>query len=250
MRWLVIPALLPLLTAVPGPTQGADLRKIDRSIVKEPKYATAPRYALLVLGPAAERRVWLVQDGDVLYVDRNGNDDLTDAGERIAGKRDQIRRHDAERQRTVFVVGGITGANREPLGFVYEDYEDRTLDDFFHLNADFRPDAYPYGTRLQGLPGDARGDFQFSEKREDCPVFHFQGPLALSRAGTEAFVRGAADENLTVRIGTPGFGPGSLAAVETDRVPKDVHPKAEIVFPGRTAADAPIRLALTLSQRC
>src|SRR5262249_33364712 len=52
----------------------ADLTKVDRSIAKEPTYqTTTPRYCLLVFGPEAKSRVWLVQDGDVLYVDRNGN---------------------------------------------------------------------------------------------------------------------------------------------------------------------------------
>ena len=31
--------------------------------------------------PEAQTRVWIVQDGDTLYVDRNGNGDLTEPGE-------------------------------------------------------------------------------------------------------------------------------------------------------------------------
>jgi hypothetical protein len=66
-------------------SNAADLAKINRSIVKEPKYKTEPYYALVVIGPRAEKRVWLVVDGDTLYVDRNGNGDLTEANERVAG---------------------------------------------------------------------------------------------------------------------------------------------------------------------
>src|SRR5262249_35481831 len=44
----------------------------------------SPRYALLVFGPEARDRVWLVHDGDTLYVDRNGNGDLTEFGEKVA----------------------------------------------------------------------------------------------------------------------------------------------------------------------
>jgi hypothetical protein len=62
----------------------ADLSKIDRAIRKEPTYQSkSPKYCLLVFGPEAAARVWLVHDGDVLYVDRNGNGDLTENGERI-----------------------------------------------------------------------------------------------------------------------------------------------------------------------
>jgi len=43
--------------------QQTDLTKIDRTIVKEPKYNHEPYYALIVIGPKAEKRVWLVGDG-------------------------------------------------------------------------------------------------------------------------------------------------------------------------------------------
>ena len=45
---------------------GADLSQIQRAIAREPAYLTKPRYGLLVFGPEAKTRVWLVQDGDVL----------------------------------------------------------------------------------------------------------------------------------------------------------------------------------------
>src|SRR5438552_7665237 len=64
-----------------------DLRTIDRSILKEPAYRTAqPKYCLAVFGPKAETRVWMVLDGDTLFIDRNGNLDLTEAGERVRGE--------------------------------------------------------------------------------------------------------------------------------------------------------------------
>ena len=74
-----------------------DLTTIDREITKEPKYQNQPRYALLAFGPKADRLAWLVMDGeDILYVDRNGNGDLTEEGERVAvdaeaTKKDQPR---------------------------------------------------------------------------------------------------------------------------------------------------------------
>src|SRR6516225_8420792 len=61
----------------------ADLSRIDRSLKKEPAYKFKPKYCLLVLGPKAETRIWLVLDGEVLYVDRNGNGDLTEPGKRV-----------------------------------------------------------------------------------------------------------------------------------------------------------------------
>ncbi len=69
---------------VPAAAPMIELTKIDRTIHKEPAYRTKPRYALLVLGAKAETRMWLVIDGKTLYVDRNGNGDLTEKGEHIS----------------------------------------------------------------------------------------------------------------------------------------------------------------------
>src|SRR5438105_3758750 len=79
--------LLPVFAALAGSGAvacAADLSKIDRTIAKEPTYQSPkPAYCLLVFGPAAKTRIWVVRDGNVLYVDKNGNGDLTDQGERF-----------------------------------------------------------------------------------------------------------------------------------------------------------------------
>src|SRR5262249_47121195 len=82
--------------------QAADLARIERKIAKEPAYQTkSPKYCLLVFGLDAKTRVWLVQDGDTLYVDRNGNGDLTEEGKRFKVKQS------ADSYRS-FEVGDIT----------------------------------------------------------------------------------------------------------------------------------------------
>ena len=60
------------------PPFAVDLTKIDRGIGRQPAYKSAPKYCLIVLGPDAKTRIWLVIDDNRLYVDRNGNGDLTD----------------------------------------------------------------------------------------------------------------------------------------------------------------------------
>jgi hypothetical protein len=45
-------------------------------------YKAKPKYCLMVLGREARRRVWLVLDGDTLYVDRSGNSLLSPTNER------------------------------------------------------------------------------------------------------------------------------------------------------------------------
>jgi RNA polymerase sigma factor (sigma-70 family) len=86
---------------------------IDRSIGKEPKYAGKPAYCLLAFDAAAKHRVWLVHDGDTLYVDRNGNGDLTDDGETIAAQKEEGRDGDLGFAVGDVSVGGQTHTNLE-----------------------------------------------------------------------------------------------------------------------------------------
>src|SRR5437588_1748457 len=83
-RYLPWAALAVVILLPPAGARATDLKKLNRGIVKEPAYVTKqPKYCLLVFGPQATTRVWLVADGDFLYVDRNGNGDLTEPGERV-----------------------------------------------------------------------------------------------------------------------------------------------------------------------
>ena len=66
-RWSAALAVLLLGTALAG---AADLTKIDRTIAKEPAYKSKPKYCLLVFGPEAKTRAWLVVDGDLVFIDR------------------------------------------------------------------------------------------------------------------------------------------------------------------------------------
>lgn len=60
----------------------ADYAKIDRSLAKEPAYQSeTPRYALLLFGREAPLRVWIVLDGETVYLDRDADGDLTDPDE-------------------------------------------------------------------------------------------------------------------------------------------------------------------------
>ena len=72
-----------------SPAVAADLAKVDRSIVREPAYQSTPKYCLLVFGPQAKHKAWLVLDGKTLYVDRKGTADLTRPECRVRSKADR-----------------------------------------------------------------------------------------------------------------------------------------------------------------
>src|SRR5207245_6414795 len=104
----------PLLLAISWLSAGsafADSPKIDRTIGKEPAYQTKkPKYGLLVFGPEGKDRVWLVHDGNTRYVDRNGNGDLTDPGEKVAAEK--VPSRDPEEHGYGFDVGDVTVGGR------------------------------------------------------------------------------------------------------------------------------------------
>jgi hypothetical protein len=60
-----------------------DFAKVDRRIGRLPELKS-PLYCLFLFGPDGETRVWAVLDGQVLYLDRNADGDLTGRDERIA----------------------------------------------------------------------------------------------------------------------------------------------------------------------
>src|SRR5260370_16455107 len=84
MRFSVLLPVLVGLAFGAAPVRAVDLSKIDRAIAKEPTYRSkTPLYSLLVFGPNATTRVWVVLDETDLYVDTNGDGDLTVATKRF-----------------------------------------------------------------------------------------------------------------------------------------------------------------------
>jgi hypothetical protein len=79
-------ALCSLSPAVgPSPPPAVDYSRVERKLTREPAYRSkSPRYALLLFGPRAAVRVWVVLDGEEVYVDRNADGDLTGKDRRFA----------------------------------------------------------------------------------------------------------------------------------------------------------------------
>jgi hypothetical protein len=90
----------------------------------------------------------------------------------------------------------------------------------------------------------------FGDKPQDSPVVHFDGPLtfALFDAAGQVFARAKEGSALTVWIGTPGGDQDTFAPIACNVVPADVHPIAEIEFPGK--GGKPIKAKVPLDHRC
>jgi len=262
--------LLPLLVLLASQLQAADLTKVERSIRKEPAYQSkTPRYCLLVFGPEAKTRVWLVLDGKTLYVDRNGNGDLTDDGEKVIAKDGRFTF--GEGGELIFGIGDIQDGPRlhKKLALYV-----RKIDYLAVRDADVKawlaktPQAR--GLSLQAeveLPGwkgdgiggrvfqavtlcDSRGFLTFADKPGDAPVIHFAGPWTIAVSEPNRLILGR-EQDLFLRVGTPGLGAGTFAAIAYDGIiPERFHPRVEITYPPKIAGEPPVKMFYELEERC
>jgi hypothetical protein len=254
--------------AATGPAAAADLSKIDRHIAREPAYRSkAPRYCLLVFGPEAKTCVWLVQDGDTLYVDRNGNGDLTEPGEMVLAEKQE----GAEEGAYTFKIGDLRDGPRLHKGvlvLVRRADPQAEQNPFMKALLAKNPKARGYavvaevdmpgwrgtgvGGRVlqQASPTDATGALQFAETAQEASILHFGGPWQVLLRGREELMVGR-QTDVILGVGTAGVGPGTTTWLEYDGIiPTEVHPTLEITIPGKQAGDPPLRERYELKQRC
>lgn len=287
-RFLPVVAWIALCT---GPALAVDLAKIDRTIRKEPAYQSkTPKYCLLVFGPKAETRIWLVLDlvsepseangaKNALYVDRNGNGDLTEPGERInctMQERQGYRTSFSPKPYVTYVPQFKVGAIVERDGKTR--HADLTLE-VGSYTQDYRPCSLSLkvnGSEMQSAGGQL---LRFADRPQDAPIVHFNGPLSLRlqmetgvlhvpisydddspkrrrwyddhppKPKERKLIRGESS-SLYAQLGTQGLGRGTFVALSAGAVPEDVHPVAEIEFPTKDSKKPPIISRVVLKQRC
>jgi hypothetical protein len=253
----------------------ADPPKIDRSIGKEPAYRTkAPKYGLLVFGPEAKDRVWLVLDGSVLYVDRNGNGDLTEAGEKVAAEKRPSR--DPEEDGFSFDVGelNIGVATHKGLRVYFtplKRYADGSLGkrpevkaalakDPTMLTASVSLDVDVQGMKGGGVGGrvtflagpiDLAGVLQFADTPAQAPAVHLGGPLQVTFYAERPTLRLGRGGEFVLVVGTPGIGPGTFAMVAyQDTIPESAKPVAEVAYQPAKPGGPVVRAKFEIKDRC
>ena len=246
-----------------------DLATIERKAPKLPELVSdAPLYCLVVFGPEAKTRVWLVRDGGALYVDRNANGDLTDDGERIEADKKNSRPADGVLR---FIVSEISdGPCTHKFLEVSWFNVDHLKDDpgFPHITTRFKQepefralsiscDVEMSGHRGTGVDGrvtqmltigDVNGILDFSPAAESAPILHFGGPWQITRSGRGALRIGRSDE-LYLEVVTPGVGPGSMVSTMYDKlIPREAMPHVEITYPAESGQT--LTRSYDFKQRC
>ena len=243
--------------------------------VKEPAYKSkSPKYALLRFGPEGKDRVWLVLDGDTLYVDRNGNGDLTEPGEKVAAEK--RRGGDADDSGRSVQAGDVTVGGRTHKGLaVYftplkaysggslgkrPDVKAALAKDPAALAASVRVDVDVPGMKGGGLGGrlnfsagpiDLGGVLQFAGRPADAPAVRLGGPLEVTFYAELPSLRVGRGGELVLVVGTPGVGPGTFAMLDyEDTVPKEVKPVADVTLPAASPGGPPLRERWVVQDRC
>jgi hypothetical protein len=194
---------------------------------------------LAVFGPKADTRIWLVLDGDVLYVDRNGNGDLTvheavkpTAWMTVPGPNDPEQKY---RLFKAGEVGEAGGKLKHTLVF----REDRR----------WGRSGYSVEVLVQGKHEQV-AHFMATETPGDAPIAWFNGPLTMHLyQASQTLGRGAQPSNLSFAVGTPGLGTTTTIAYD-GVIPPTLLPVAEIEFPGRRLGDPPVKQRLRFDHRC
>jgi hypothetical protein len=221
-----------------------DLSKVDRRVI-EPADLSKPRYCLLVFGPQAKTRVWIVQAGEILYVDRNANGDLTEGGEAF---------RPSERQ-----AGMTVGEDSKEAPFREWTYSvgDLVPSDGTGRHTQFKlvryqtgggPAEYIVSVWVGGITLQYAGwGPLLTDSRDTAPVVHFSGPVVPKHLRGSTLRLAGDRQELHFCIGTPGIGSHSFAYVGYEAVPGSIRPVVEVAWPTESAV---LKERFALARRC
>src|SRR5262245_7919192 len=275
VRCLLLLAGLLHVVAAQATALAAEEPRSDRSLGEQPTYQTkAPGYALLSFGEGKADRVWLVWDGNTLYVDRIANGDLTDPADRIAAQ-PQSPGSAADGSYT-FEVGELLLGGRTHKGLAVTvaqlaQYEGGSLGQRADVQAILRQnssavtftvslDAEAPGLSGGGIGGrlsyragpvDLAGVLQFGNQPQAAPVIKIGGPHVITFFAERPSLRVGRASDFVLVVGSPGEGPGTLAMLAYDgTIPPAALPTADISFPPAKPGDAPVREKFEIKERC
>ncbi len=221
MRTLSAVVTYLFLVGVVAAGETPNLSKIDRKITKEPAYGGKPQYGLLVLGAEAQTRVWMVldqtNDAKVLYVDLNGNGDLTESQERFATGGISFRLPDFKEPATGVTHTGfsvrLSEAGDKPTVMINLKWRDK-----LRMGGGYPQDA-------------ATGYLRFADTAAQAPVLwaNGDGPFRFQRWYSGKLTIGGNDD-FKVFIGQQGAGPNSFFAFQEHMLPQGEGVQATLVY--------------------
>jgi hypothetical protein len=209
------------------------------TLTKEPKYQSTPKYCLVTLGDSGDVKLWMVEDGRRLFVDKNANGDLTDDGPPLEPR--SVRNLDAKRWDFDYVLGAITPSEGAPsTNFVLRRWNYEGGEDCYGL-------SLAVNSRMPMYAG-WFGTF-WSTNRNEAPTVHFGGPLTPHMLRRKAFALGEQGQRLSIGFFNPGSAPGAESRLSIEAIPRFVIPVLKIEWPTAGGTE-PLRTSHELTERC
>ena len=222
--------------SAPTPREKTILDQVERKIVKEPQYASTPRYALLVFGTGADSKVWMVEDGKTLYVDKNANGDLTDDGPPIAPTNVRPMR---DFDYLLDEIKPQSGSKHSAFRLARWNYGEQPSD------------SYGLAVTLDGKTPMYAGWFLtfWSASPETVQPIHFGGPLRPKQLRHKQYAIGWKPTRLSVAFVNNDGGEGSMSRLSIYALPPTAKPVVQIDWPVARGA-SPLQMTYPLPERC
>ena len=227
-----------------APPRALDYGRIDRTLVKEPAYQSrAPLYGVLLFGREARLRVWVVADGNTIYLDRNGDGDLTGKDERFAGPADWRNVELAD-------PDGKTRYRIEGAGVHRQTNPTRT---WLNVNVEVKAPGVTYRQYC---------DLEMRPRPREACIAHFHGPLTAGPRTINwkvpsglTLVTGDKPTDLNAVVGTMSPKHGCWVVVRSDNGNKyafaeGVCPVVDIEFPAKAPGGPAVKKRYKLDKFC
>jgi hypothetical protein len=224
-----------------------DFATVERKIAKPPSVTAAARYGLFLFGRDGETRVWAILDRsdpkrevyDVLYLDKNGNGDLTEAGECFHGKAGQY----AGAPSSIFEIGEYAPPGG---GAAHKDFTITWTPGFgVRFKMLWHGEKVTFGG--YGPTNDSYAAFGSSIASAPIFVPGYDRPFAFEVWMPDTLRRGA-DADVKVFVGNRGDRRGAFSAVDDKFLAVEDSPVATLRYEDRNGA-AKV-LEWELQQRC
>jgi hypothetical protein len=220
----------------------------------------------LVFGPERQQRVWMVLDGATLYVDLNGNGDLTEPDERLEPihPKDGIYRTVNPGSHEVMEVRLADPGALQIFEFTVRAGATATSKFQLHLwtYASWLTSRWSYGLLLrQEGRGQGQTPLVFMPKPADAHVCALDGPLTfvVRMPQHQVLRRGEDGCDLAFQIAVMGRSPRGddpfferafFNPLGTKEVPQGAYLDVEIEYPGNRPHAPPLHRRYLLKQRC
>jgi hypothetical protein len=207
---------------------------------KEPKYSGSPRYGLITID-GGKAKVWFVVDGTQLYMDKNGNGDLTDDGPAIASKKlEHFTSPHVFFEWPSMAPKGTTSKLTDCSLFVYVRGTEYRI-------ADFR--TYQNGVfwfyRNRGCV--------LAAKAAEAPILNWGAPYGLLFDfinGTDGTLSKSKANEFYIQIGSQGSEVGSFVCRSYEDMPKDTTIEANFEFVDKRDNSKKLNMVAQLRTRC